>query len=70
MTTDDFHKVMVDLTRHAIDRLQTLLNEAQGYFITGNVRAAWGTLLLFEESAEDLKAALRLYRAGNARRTP
>lgn len=68
MRRDDFHNVTVQVMRHTIDQLQTLLNEAQGYFITGNEGAAWGTLVLFDEAAEDLKAALRLYRILNARR--
>ena len=68
MTTDPFSYISSDTTRHLIDRLQTLLNEAQGYFITNNNLAAWGTLLMFEEAAEDLKAAICLHRSANARR--
>ena len=70
MTHDGSQKANIDTTRQLIDRLQTLLNEAHGYFITGNNLAAWGTLLMFDEAAEDLKAAIRLYRYANSRRNP
>lgn len=70
MTDDGFQKAAADAARHSIDQLQTILNEAQGYLITGNNLAAWGTLVLFDEAAEDLKAAIRLYRSANARRNP
>lgn len=70
MTTEPFSYITADTTRHLIDRLQTILNEAQGYFITNNNLAAWGTLLLFEDAAEDLKAVIRLHRAANARSMP
>jgi hypothetical protein len=70
MKHDPFSYTGPDITRSLIDRLQTLLNEAQGYFITNNHLAAWGTLVLFDEAAEDLKAAIRLYRSANSRRNP
>ena len=68
MTHDPFSYISPDITRDLIDRLQTILNEAQGYLITNNNLAAWGTLLMFEDAAEDLKAAIRLHRSANARR--
>lgn len=70
MSHDEFQRAAADAACHSIDRLQTILNEAQGYLITGNNLAAWGTLVLFDEAAEDLKAAFRLYRSANARRNP
>lgn len=68
MPPEAFQKAAADAARHAIDRLQSILNEAHGYMITGNHLAGWGTLILFEEAAEDLKAAIRLYGSANARR--
>jgi hypothetical protein len=64
---DPFRQATADAARHAIDRLQVILNEATGYLIAGNHLAAWGTLVLFDDAAEDLKAAIRLHRAANAR---
>ena len=62
-----FRKATADAARHAIDNLQVILNEATGYLIEGNDLAAWGTLLMFDDAAEDLKAAIRLHRAANRR---
>lgn len=70
MTQDAFKETAADAVRHAMDRLQIILNEAQGYIIAGNHLAAWGTLVMFDEVAEDLKAAIRLYRSANSRRNP
>jgi hypothetical protein len=68
MNDDQFQQAAADAARHAIGRLQDILDQAAGYLITGNNLAAWGTLVLFDEAAEDLKAACRLFRAANARR--
>lgn len=70
MPQDAFQKAAADAARHSIDQLQTILSEAQGYLMSGENLAAWGTLLMFEEAAEDLKAAIRLYRSANSRRKP
>jgi hypothetical protein len=56
-----------DVTVTAIDRLEKLLAEAKTYLQDRNDMAAWGTLLCFDEAAEDLKAAIRLHRSANRR---
>ncbi|MFI5322825.1 MAG: hypothetical protein ACHQ6U_04680 [Thermodesulfobacteriota bacterium] len=43
-----------------IDNLLTLLGEAEHYLALNNHLAALGTLIMFEDHAEDLKAAKRL----------
>jgi hypothetical protein len=43
----------------AIDNLLALLQEARKYVIEGNGLAALGTLIMFDEHAADLKAAIR-----------
>lgn len=68
MNTDPFSMATADAARHTIERLQIILSEALGYLIEGNHLAAWGTLLMFEDAAEDLKAAIRLHKAANQRR--
>ena len=65
--SDPYRQATADAARHAIDRLQVILNEATLYLTSGNHLAAWGTLVLFDEAAEDLKAAIRLHKAANAR---
>ena len=70
MTHDQFRQATIEVTRHFIDRLQTILVEAEGYFIMNNNLAAWGTLFMFEEAAEDLKTMLRLRLADAGRRMP
>jgi hypothetical protein len=52
----------------AIDELLALLGEARSYLAGGETRAAIGTLLMFDDRAEDLRAALRLLRTANRRR--
>jgi len=47
----------------AIGNLLTLLTEAKTYFVSGNSAAGFGTLGMFDEHAQDLRAALRLRRA-------
>lgn len=49
----------------AINRLQQILSDAASYLNDGNDLAAWGTLGLFDEAAEDLKAAIRLHQSAN-----
>ena len=66
--SDPFRQATADAARHAIDRLQVILNEATGYLTQGNHLAAWGTLVMFDDQAEDLKAAIRLHKATDARR--
>ncbi len=55
------------MARHAIAELSTLLKEAGGYLDAGNDMAAWGTLLMFDAAASDLKAAMQLHRSANRR---
>lgn len=55
-------------TTEAIDNLITLLTEAKNYYATGENGAAFGTLIMFEEHAEDLNAAIRLCRMAAKRR--
>ena len=58
-----------DVTVTAIDRLEKLLAEAKTYLQDRKDMAAWGTLLMFDDAAEDLKAAIRLHRSANRRAT-
>ena len=46
----------------ALDEFITTLKEAQDYLGGGSDLAAIGTLVLFDEQVEDVKAALRLFR--------
>jgi hypothetical protein len=46
---------------HAIDNLIELLSQAKEY-MPDNHNAVIGTLLLFDDHAEDLQAAMRLYK--------
>lgn len=46
---------------HALNDLTMLLKEAQDYLGSNYNLAAIGTLTIFDEKAEDVKAALRLY---------
>lgn len=55
-------------TTEAIDNLIALLTEAKTYYATGENGAAFGTLLMFEEYAADLNAAIRLCRMAAKRR--
>lgn len=52
----------------AIDELLTLLGEARTYLTEGETRAAIGTLVVFDDRAEDLRAALRLLHMAQRRR--
>lgn len=54
----------------AIDQLVTLLSEARSYLQQGETRAAIGTLVTFDDQADDLRAAIRLLRmASRGRRS-
>ena len=46
----------------ALDQLIVTLTEAQHYLGEGEDLAAIGTLTLFHQQAEDMQAALRLFR--------
>jgi len=72
--TDDLHRQIVGVrqetphrhdpialaTTQAIDNLITLLTEAKTYFAQADNLAAYGTLIMFDQHADDLKAAIRL----------
>jgi len=45
----------------ALEDLIAILKEAQDYLGSGEDLAAIGTLTIFDDQAEDLKAALRLF---------
>lgn len=53
----------------AIDQLVVLLTEARAYLEAGEILAAIGTLVTFDEQAEDLRAAMRLLRMIARRRS-
>jgi hypothetical protein len=46
----------------ALNQLVITLREAQDFLAAGEDGAAIGTMLMFDDEAEDLKAALRLFR--------
>ncbi len=46
----------------AIEQLVGLLTEARSYLENGDTLAAIGTLILFDDQADDLRAAMRLLR--------
>ena len=54
-------------TTETIDNLITLLTEAKQYFADGQHLAALGTLIMFEEHADDLNAAIRLCKMAQRR---
>jgi hypothetical protein len=56
---DPIHALALSAT---IDVLRGMLNEATGYLDQHEHLAALGTLILFEDQAEDVKAAIRLFR--------
>lgn len=47
---------------YALDKLRLTISEAQDYLGGGKELAASGTMLEFDEQAEDVKATLRLFR--------
>jgi hypothetical protein len=65
--TSTFRKTAAQAAIFAIERLSETLNQAHDYLSTGDDMAAWGTLLMFDEAADDLKAAMRLHRIANRR---
>lgn len=65
--SDNIRSAARDMARHAIAELTTMLSEADAYLAAGNDNAAIGTLLSFDESAADLKAAMQLHRSANRR---
>lgn len=52
----------------ATNQLVALLTEARSYLEQGNNLAAIGTLIMFDDQSEDLRAAIRLLRMANRRR--
>jgi hypothetical protein len=56
---DPIHALALSAT---IDVLRGMLNEATGYLDQHEHLAALGTLILFEDQADDVKAAIRLFR--------
>jgi len=54
----------------ALDEFIRTLKEAQDYLGGGDDLADIGTLLLFDQQAEDVKAALRLFSRAEQRRYP
>lgn len=63
MTTDPVSLAAID----AVNELATLLKEARSYLVEGETLAAIGTLVMFDDRAEDLRAALRLLRMARRR---
>ena len=56
---DPIHALALSAT---IDVLRATLNETIGYLDREQHLTALGTLILFEEQADDVKAAIRLFR--------
>jgi hypothetical protein len=56
---DPIHALALSAT---IDVLRVTLNETIGYLDRDQHLAALGTLILFDEQADDVKAAIRLFR--------
>jgi methyl-accepting chemotaxis protein len=54
------HDAIAAATVEAIDNLIRLLSEAKTYFAAGERLAAFGTLTMFDQHADDLRAAFRL----------
>lgn len=69
MKRDEFRQAAAAMAGLAINRLQLILSDAASYLNDGNDLAAWGTLVLFDDAAEDLKAAIRLHQSANRRQT-
>ena len=57
-----------DVAVLAIDQLMEILIEARRYLSSGDDLAAWGTLIHFDDAADDLNAAIRLHKSLNIRR--
>ena len=58
MTADPVHLA----AEAAIDQLLTLLTEARSYLEQRETLAAIGTLVMFDDHADDVRAAMRLLR--------
>lgn len=69
MTQDPFRKATSQAAWCVMNALRETLMTAMAYNAAGKDLAAWGTLTVFDEQAEDLKAAIRLHRAANRRPT-
>jgi hypothetical protein len=54
---------------NAIDSLTVILADARKYLADRNDLAAWGTLVMFDDAAEDLRAAIRLHKSTTRRKT-
>jgi hypothetical protein len=67
MNHDPYRQAAAGMAGLAINRLQLILSEAASYLNDGKDLAAWGTLVLFDDAAEDLKAAIRLHQSANRR---
>lgn len=67
MSKDAFRATASDVLSVTVEELYELLAEANDYLAKDNYRSAIGTLALFDETAEDLKAAIRLYRSAYRR---
>ena len=67
MSRDPYRQAAAGVASLAIDRLQLILSDAASYLNDGNDLAAWGTLVSFDDAAEDLKAAIRLHKSTNRR---
>jgi hypothetical protein len=66
--TPDLRDPVALATIEAIDNLMMHLTEAKKYFADGDTLAAYGTLVMFDEHAENLKAAIRLCKMAQRRR--
>jgi hypothetical protein len=53
----------------AIDQVITMLRDARQHLVAGETLAAIGTLVSFDDRAEDVRAALRLLRLTHRRRS-
>lgn len=58
-----------DMTAIAIDNMSKMLAEAREHLAQRQDLAAFGTLIQFEDAAEDMRAAIRLLRSA-VRRNP
>jgi hypothetical protein len=58
-----------EVATNAIDSLTMILQDARQYLQDHNDLAAWGTLVMFDNAAEDLRAAIRLHKSTTRRKT-
>ncbi len=54
----DFRVATATVTKHAIDELLEVLNDARAYFEIYDDRSAFGSLMRFDKRAEAVKAAI------------